>query len=63
MDIKYSIPIKNMCRENYFIKGACGVSGWDIESNERMYKRFGMGMTAKGVDCRVVEWEKHHMLR
>ncbi len=34
-----------------YIRGACGVSRWDKESNENMYERFCMGVTAKGVDC------------
>lgn len=37
-------------------RGACGVSGWNGEGNESMDERFGMGLTAKGVDCGVVEW-------
>ncbi len=40
------------------IRGACGVSRWDGESNEDMYGRFGMSETAVGMDCGVVEWVK-----
>lgn len=39
-----------------YIKGALGVSGWDEESNECRYERFGIDMTVKGVGYRVVEW-------
>ncbi len=46
-----------------YIRRACSASGWDGESNESMYKRFGMGVTAKGVNCGVVEWVKHGSLR
>ncbi len=35
--------------------GACGVSRWDRESNENMYRRFGMSETAVGMDCVLVE--------
>lgn len=48
--------------EMSYIRGACGVSGWNGESNENMYEQFGMGVTAKGVDCRVVEWMKRDKL-
>ncbi len=40
------------------MQGACGVSRWDRESNEDMYRRFGMSETAVGMDCGVVEWVK-----
>ncbi len=43
--------------------GACGVSRWDRESNEDMYRRFGMSETAVGMDCGVVEWVKRSTLR
>lgn len=33
-----------------YIRGSCGVSGWDGASNERVYEQFGMGMTGKGVE-------------
>ncbi len=39
-----------------YMQGACGVSRWDRESNEDMYRRFGMSETAVGMDCGVVEW-------
>ncbi len=39
-----------------YMRGTCGVSRWDRESNEDMYRRFGMSETAVGMDCGVVEW-------
>ncbi len=45
-------------RFNLYMRGACGVSRWDRESNEDMYRRFGMSETAVGMDCGVVEWVK-----
>ncbi len=44
--------------EMSYMRGACGVSRWDRESNEDMYGRFGTSETAVGIDCRVVKWEK-----
>lgn len=41
----------------------CGVSGWDGESNDSSYERFGIGVTMKGVNCRVIEWVKRGALR
>ncbi len=41
-----------------YIRGSCGVSGWDGDCNER----FGMGVTVQ-VDCGVVEWVKGGVLR
>ena len=40
------------------LRGACQVSRWDEEGNENVYESFGMGATAKGIDCGVVEWVK-----
>lgn len=37
---------------------ALSVSGWDEKNNKSMYERFGMSITAKAVDCEVVEWVK-----
>ncbi len=31
-----------------YIKGACGISRWDLESNENVYESFGMIATMKG---------------
>ncbi len=44
--------------EMSYLSGACGVSRWDGESNETVYEEFGVGVTAKGVECGVVEWVK-----
>ncbi len=41
--------------EMSYLRGACGVTRWDGESNESMYERCGMGSRANGVNCRVVE--------
>ncbi len=46
-----------------YLRGACGVSRWDRESNEDMYRRFGMSEAAVGVECGVVEWVKRSTLR
>ncbi len=35
--------------EMSYIRGACGVSGWDGESNESVYEQFGRGVIAIGV--------------
>ncbi len=40
-----------------YMRGACGVSRRDGESNEDMYGRFGIS-EAVGMDCGVVEWVK-----
>ncbi len=45
------------------MRGACGVSRLDRESNEDTYGRFGMSESAVGMDCRVVEWVKQSTLR
>ncbi len=46
-----------------YMRGACGVSRWDRDSNEDMYRRFGMSETAVGMDCGVGEWVKRSTLR
>ncbi len=45
------------------MRGTCGVSRWDRESNEDMYARFGMSETEVGIDCGVVGWVKRSTLR
>ncbi len=40
--------------EMSYLRGAHGVTRWDGESNESMYKRYGMG---------VVEWAKRNALK
>lgn len=49
--------------EMHYIWGACSVSGWDGENNQNMYKWFGVQVTAKGVDCGVLEWAQLCTLR
>ncbi len=51
-------PLKAV--EMSYIRGACGVLKWDLESNEKVYVRYGMSTTTKGVDCGVVEWVKYN---
>ncbi len=47
-----------------YLRGSCGVTRWDGESNERVYERCGMGSHANGVNCGAVEWmKKVHTLR
>ena len=45
-----------------YLRGACGVTRWEGESNESMYKSCGMGPCAKRVKC-VVKWVKKNSLR
>ena len=45
--------------EMSYLRGACGVTRWDGESNESVYKKCGMGSQANGVNlvrlqCRSV---------
>ncbi len=49
--------------EMSYLRGACGVTRWDGESNESVYERCGMGSQANGVNCGVVEWVKRNTLR
>ncbi len=49
--------------EMSYLRGACGVSRWDRESNEDTYRSFGMSKTAVGRNCGVVEWVKRSTLR
>ncbi len=49
--------------EMSFMRGACGVSRWDRESNEDTHGRCGMCETALEMDCGVVEWVKRSTLR
>ncbi len=46
-----------------YMRGSCGVSRWDRESNEDTYGRFGMSESAVEMDCGVVEWVKRSTLR
>ncbi len=49
--------------EMSYLRGACGVTRWDEESNESLYERCGMGSQANGVNYGVVEWMKRNTLR
>ncbi len=49
--------------EMSYLRGACGMTRWDGESNESMYERYGMGSRGNGVNYGVVEWVKRNMLR
>ena len=44
-----------------YLRGACGVSRWESESNESVYERCGMRICANGVMCGVVEWVNRNM--
>ncbi len=44
--------------EMSYVRGACGVSRLDSESNGDTYGRFSMSETALGMDCGVAEWVK-----
>ncbi len=49
--------------EMSYVRGACGVSRLNRESNGDTYGRFSMSKTALGMDCGVVEWVKRNTLR
>ncbi len=49
--------------EMSYLRGECGVTRWDGESNKSMYAKCGMGTLANGVNCGVVEWVKRNILR
>ncbi len=49
--------------EMSYLRGACGGTRWDGESNESVYERCGMGSQANGVNCGVVKWVKRNALR
>ncbi len=49
--------------EMSYLRGECGVTRWDGESNEIVYERCGMGSQANGVNCGVEEWVKRNMWR
>ncbi len=46
-----------------YLKGTCGVTRWEGESDESVYERCGMGASANGVKCGVVEWLKRNTVR
>ncbi len=48
--------------ERSYLRGACGVTRWNDESNESMYERCGMGTQRNGVNCGVMEWKERKLL-
>ena len=49
--------------EMSYLRGACGRTWQDMESNENVYERFGMRSKGEGIKCGVVEWVKRNSLR
>ena len=49
--------------EMSYLRGACGVTKCDGESNESVCERCGMGSQANRVKCGVVEWVKRNTFR
>ena len=49
--------------EMSYLRGACGLTRQDLESNESVYERFGMESRGEGIKCGVVEWVKRNTLR
>lgn len=46
-----------------YLRGACGATRWEDESNETVYEKCGMGSCANVMKCGVVEWVKRNTLR
>ncbi len=46
--------------EIIYIRGACGMSRLNLESNEKVSERFSMSAAAKGVDYGVAEYVKRN---
>ena len=45
---------KRVCAvEISYLRGACGVARWEGESNESVYERRGMEISANGVCCSI----------
>lgn len=40
------------------VRGACGTTSWNKDTNESVNERCGMSGKAKGVSCGVGEWKK-----
>ncbi len=38
-----------MCAEMSYLRGACGVTRWEGQSNESMYEKCGIGTCGSGV--------------
>ncbi len=45
------------------LRDGCGVSRMDEESNENVYRKFGMSSRGEGMNCRMVEMVKRSTLR
>ncbi len=48
--------------EMSYLRG-CGVNRMDGESNDNVYRRFGMSSRGEGMSCGVVEMVKHSTLK
>ena len=46
-----------------YLRGACGLTRWECESNESVYEKCGMGPCVNGVKCGVVELVKRNTLK
>ena len=40
------------------MRGACGTTSWNKDTNESVNERCGMSGKARGVSCGVGEWKK-----
>ncbi len=49
--------------EMSYLRGECGVTRWDGDSNESVYERCTRGSQANGVNFGVEEWAKRNTLR
>ncbi len=45
-----------------YLRGGCGEKRMDGESNESVYRRFGMSSRGEGMSCGMVEKLKHSTL-
>ncbi len=63
MDVELGSAVRVHAVEMSYLREVCGVTRWNGESNESVYKRCGMGSRANGVSCGVVEWVKRNTLR
>ena len=55
---------ENYSSERYnYRRGACAVTRWEGECNDRVCERCGMGTCTEGVKCGVMEWVKRNTLR
>ncbi len=49
--------------EMSYLRGGCGVNRMDGESNENVYRNFGMSNRGEGMSCGVVEMVRCSTLR